>query len=176
VYLQEQQATALPKSPLDAAIGYALRNWAALIRYTENGRLKIDNNGRNKHCGPSCSAGSFDVIFASHVLEHLPSPTGIFERFAMLLRRGGSLFTFVPNCGGCSARELGVKWGPMCCEKHPLALDGAFFHHALPKYGFSVRTMSDPYNLDDLMRPNAPVDEGAELSGDELMVWAKKSA
>jgi SAM-dependent methyltransferase len=120
--------------------------------------------------------GTFDLIFASHVLEHLPSPTGIFERFAMLLRRGGSLLAFVPNCGGRSARELGVKWGPMCCEKHPLALDSAFFHYALPKYGFSVRTMSDPYNPDDLMRPNAPVDEDAELSGDELMVWAKKSA
>jgi hypothetical protein len=31
-YLQEQQAAALPKSPLGAAIGYALRNWAALTR------------------------------------------------------------------------------------------------------------------------------------------------
>jgi transposase len=44
-YLQEQQAAALPKSPLAAAIGYALRNWTALIRYTEDGRLKVDNNG-----------------------------------------------------------------------------------------------------------------------------------
>ena len=44
-YLQEQQATALPKSPLAAAIGYALRNWTALSRYTEDGRLKLDNNG-----------------------------------------------------------------------------------------------------------------------------------
>ena len=44
-YLQEQQAAALPKSPLGAAIGYALRNWVALTRYAEDGRLKIDNNG-----------------------------------------------------------------------------------------------------------------------------------
>jgi transposase len=44
-YLQSQQATALPKSPLGAAIGYTLRNWAALTRYTEDGRLKADNNG-----------------------------------------------------------------------------------------------------------------------------------
>jgi transposase len=35
----------LPKSPLGTAIGYALRNWGTLTRYTEDGRLKIENNG-----------------------------------------------------------------------------------------------------------------------------------
>lgn len=32
-----------PKSPLGLAITYALNHWRALIRYTENGMLKIDN-------------------------------------------------------------------------------------------------------------------------------------
>ena len=53
-YLQEQQATALPKSPLGAAIGYELRNWVALTRYTEDGRLKIDNNGAEQALRPTC--------------------------------------------------------------------------------------------------------------------------
>jgi len=52
VYLQEQQATALPKSPLGTAVGYALRNCAALTRYTEDGRLKIDNNGAEQALRP----------------------------------------------------------------------------------------------------------------------------
>lgn len=34
----------LPKSPMGLAIGYALRNEAALRRYCEDGRLAIDNN------------------------------------------------------------------------------------------------------------------------------------
>jgi transposase len=51
-YLQEQQAAVLPKSPLGAAIGYALRNWVALTRYTEDGRLKIDNNGAEQALRP----------------------------------------------------------------------------------------------------------------------------
>ena len=34
----------LPKSPMAEAIGYALNNWSALIRYTEAGFLSIDNN------------------------------------------------------------------------------------------------------------------------------------
>jgi transposase len=34
----------LPKSPMAEAMGYALNNWSALIRYTEAGFLSIDNN------------------------------------------------------------------------------------------------------------------------------------
>jgi transposase len=43
-WLEEQRAQALPKSPIAEAIGYALNNWTALIRYTEAGFLAIDNN------------------------------------------------------------------------------------------------------------------------------------
>src|SRR5262245_21347323 len=43
-WLVGQQAQALPKSPLGEAVGYALSNWAALVRYTEQGYLAIDNN------------------------------------------------------------------------------------------------------------------------------------
>lgn len=34
----------LPKSPLGGAVTYALNQWQALCRYTEDGRLDIDNN------------------------------------------------------------------------------------------------------------------------------------
>ncbi len=51
-YLQEQQTTALPKSPLGAAAGYALRDGVALARYTDDGRLKIDNNGAEQALRP----------------------------------------------------------------------------------------------------------------------------
>jgi transposase len=43
-WLVEQHAQVLPKSPMAEAIGYALNNWTALIRYTEAGFLSIDNN------------------------------------------------------------------------------------------------------------------------------------
>jgi hypothetical protein len=51
-YLEEQHPTALPKSPLGSAVGYALRNWTALTRYHEDGRLKIDNNGAEQALRP----------------------------------------------------------------------------------------------------------------------------
>jgi transposase len=43
-WLVEQRAQVLPKSPMADAMGYALNNWTALIRYTEAGFLEIDNN------------------------------------------------------------------------------------------------------------------------------------
>ncbi len=43
-WLEEQRSQVLPKSPLAEAVGYALNNWTALVRYTEAGFLDIDNN------------------------------------------------------------------------------------------------------------------------------------
>jgi transposase len=42
--LAELENRALPKSALGKAVGYALNQWQALRRYTEDGRLSIDNN------------------------------------------------------------------------------------------------------------------------------------
>jgi hypothetical protein len=44
VRLVEMRQQMLPKSPLGEAVGYALSNWEALMRYTEQGYLSIDNN------------------------------------------------------------------------------------------------------------------------------------
>jgi transposase len=43
-WLGAQRPEVLPKSPMAEALGYALNNWAALVRYTEAGFLAIDNN------------------------------------------------------------------------------------------------------------------------------------
>jgi transposase len=43
-WLGEERPRALPKSALGQAVGYALNNWAALVRYLEQGYLSIDNN------------------------------------------------------------------------------------------------------------------------------------
>ena len=40
--------TCLPKSPLADALGYVRRQWTALTRYVEDGRLAIDNNAAER--------------------------------------------------------------------------------------------------------------------------------
>lgn len=44
VWLGAESKDALPKSPLGGAIGYVLNRWEAFVRYTEDGRLSVDNN------------------------------------------------------------------------------------------------------------------------------------
>lgn len=43
-YLVELERCSLPKSALGKAVSYACNQWQALRRYTEDGRLSIDNN------------------------------------------------------------------------------------------------------------------------------------
>lgn len=48
IYLEREQLQVLPKSPIGQAIHYALSNWDALLRYTEDGDLEIDNGGAER--------------------------------------------------------------------------------------------------------------------------------
>src|SRR4051794_33719688 len=47
-WLEGVHAQVLPKSPMGEAIGYALNQKAALMRYTEQGFLEIDNNASER--------------------------------------------------------------------------------------------------------------------------------
>jgi transposase len=42
--MKEEQTKVLPKSPIGKALTYCLKRWDKLCRYTDNGRLSIDNN------------------------------------------------------------------------------------------------------------------------------------
>ncbi|HEY4759110.1 MAG TPA: class I SAM-dependent methyltransferase [Thermoguttaceae bacterium] len=113
---------------------------------------------------------SFDVIFCNHVLEHLPTPRIAFKIFDHLLAAEGTLFVFVPNCGGTNASRLGVRWGPMIGEKHVLALNAEFISKALQDFNFSPIFSSSPYGNTALNHVGL---EGT-LLGDELMVAARR--
>lgn len=51
-YLQTEKPKVLPKSPMGVAIDYTLSNWEALLRYTEDGDLEIDNNAAERSLRP----------------------------------------------------------------------------------------------------------------------------
>lgn len=47
-WLDEQQLNVLPKSPIGAAMAYALNHWTALARYLDDGVIAIDNNAAER--------------------------------------------------------------------------------------------------------------------------------
>jgi len=53
------------------------------------------------------AAGSFDVISAFHVLEHVPGPVAVARRMLEWLAPGGLVIIEVPNAGGLGASLFG---------------------------------------------------------------------
>ena len=51
-WLEEQLRELAPKTPTAKAIVYVLNHWEALRRYTEDGRLEIDNNRSERAIRP----------------------------------------------------------------------------------------------------------------------------
>jgi SAM-dependent methyltransferase len=66
------------------------------------------------HTGSLESAGfeaaSFDMIHASHLIEHLNEPGLFLDEVSRLLSPGGALVLTTPNVDGFQARLLGGEW------------------------------------------------------------------
>lgn len=65
LWLIGQQAQVLPRSPIAQAIGYALNQWPALIVYTTDARLSIDNNVAERALR-RVAVGRKNWLFAGH--------------------------------------------------------------------------------------------------------------
>jgi 2-polyprenyl-3-methyl-5-hydroxy-6-metoxy-1,4-benzoquinol methylase len=81
--------------------------------------------------------GPFDAIFANHVLEHLPDVRSAMAFFRNLLRPGGYLLAFVPDCSGCdTAAGFAEKRAFAFGEAHTIAFDQQYFQRNLHVFGF----------------------------------------
>ncbi|MDR3191575.1 MAG: class I SAM-dependent methyltransferase [Treponema sp.] len=72
-------------------------------------------------------AASFDVVLASHLIEHLNDPAGFVAEVYRILVPGGRFLATTPNISGFQARLFGSRWR------------SAIFDHL---YLFSVKTLS----------------------------------
>jgi SAM-dependent methyltransferase len=113
--------------------------------------------------------GSFDAIFSSHVLEHLPALGSVFKEFHRLLRPGGQLLILVPNCGN-GIGGLRGDWKPIVGEKHSMAFDTVFFRGALPRHGFScvIATANGAHDYGAIAQhflrgESSAIEEGSEI-------------
>lgn len=120
-------------------------------------------------------AGSFDVVFSNHVVEHLPNIAAVFPLLTRLLKENGFVFHVLPNFMGKKARSgYWLKW---IGEDHPIAPAMPFFEFAIPRAGLTKPVFgSSPF--DDQMAGMLKDGSGAALSteGDELLVFAQKIA
>lgn len=81
-WMKEQYMQSLPKSPIGKALGYSIERWDTLSRYTEDGRLNIDNNPVENSIRP-VAVGRKNYLFSgSHEAA----------------RRSGMLYSLLGTC------------------------------------------------------------------------------
>jgi 2-polyprenyl-3-methyl-5-hydroxy-6-metoxy-1,4-benzoquinol methylase len=89
----------------EAAVAQARANGHQAVA----GRFEVDTALPN---------GSFDLIVASHVIEHVADPIAFAKRAAELLRPGGLFMFATPNVDSFDVRRFGRYWGGWHFPRH----------------------------------------------------------
>jgi SAM-dependent methyltransferase len=83
---------------------------------------KASRFGGPVHVGDADAApfppGSFDVVSAFHVLEHVVDPVALLRRMIGWLAPGGLVIVEVPNAGGAGAAVFGRAWSGLDLPRH----------------------------------------------------------
>lgn len=80
--------------------------------------------------------GSFDVVTAIEVLEHVTAPREEAERVHSLLRRGGALYLTTPNFNALTRRLLRSRWRVIEYPEHLNLFTPQTLHRLLSSVGF----------------------------------------
>lgn len=83
----------------------------------------------------------YDMIFMSHVLEHIVHPMEQFKKVREVLNPGGQLMIIVPNAGSFSARLFGKFWGYWQVPVHITHFTEASLRYVVEQNGFRVKSV-----------------------------------
>jgi cyclopropane fatty-acyl-phospholipid synthase-like methyltransferase len=111
----------------------------------------------------------FDIFFASHVLEHVPSPLKVLEFATSIVRPGGWIVILAPNGSRHFRAKKGKDWDHLWGMVHPNFLDEVFFQHV---FSASLLVCSDEYDVSVIEKwANFPkAVEITSLEGSEILV------
>ena len=93
----------------------------------------------------SFEAGSFDLIFMYHVIEHLPEPVDALLRASALLRPGGNLVLGTPDFDSGCARRYGNQYRMLHDPTHISLFSNDSMHRCLRDIGFHIEQVEYPY-------------------------------
>jgi SAM-dependent methyltransferase len=94
---------------------------------------------------PQIQEQQYDVIFGSHLIEHLTEPGAFLEHAASLLRPGGLLVLVTPNIRSLLSRASGRRWVSYKIPEHVSYYDPRTITGLLDRAGFSVRAVDSAY-------------------------------
>lgn len=80
---------------------------------------------------------SFDVILASHLIEHLNNPGAFVQEVCRILKRGGCFYITTPDISGLQARLFQSRWRSAIFD-HLYLFSAKTLTELLERSGFSV--------------------------------------
>ena len=110
---------------------------------------------------PEIQDQKYDVIFGSHLIEHLTEPSEFLREAGRLLRPGGLVVMVTPNIKSLLARVSGSRWVSFKIPEHVSYYDPATITTLLNRTGYTVRAVDSAYQYYALPfvstpRPGAP--------------------
>ncbi|MEZ5245672.1 MAG: class I SAM-dependent methyltransferase [Acidimicrobiales bacterium] len=83
--------------------------------------------------------GTYDVVTAFSVIEHVADPAGMLSQLTARLRPGGLLVVATPNPGCIQRRVKGIRrWGMVCPPHHLNIFTSRGLERLLARAGFTV--------------------------------------
>lgn len=121
---------------------------------------------------------SFDCMFSSHVLEHVPAPREAFQLASRILRPGGLFVAFTPNgseaCRQAHQAEFDHSWGRL----HPLYINAEYLQQHFQDVPWLLTSSGygQPYDLGVLSSWNNESQQVHDVSGRELLMVIRPRA
>jgi len=143
-----------------------------------------DVRGVDVYIGTLQEAGledsSFDIVHASHLIEHLNQPGEFLRRVHLLLKPGGRVLLTTPNCSGFQARLFGGAWRSAIAD-HMFLFSKQTLSRLLEKNGFEIEKIKTWGGIAAGIAP-APLKRLLDRSvkkagwGDVMIIRARKPA
>jgi 2-polyprenyl-3-methyl-5-hydroxy-6-metoxy-1,4-benzoquinol methylase len=111
--------------------------------------------------------GTFDVVTAFEVFEHLRDPTEVSNIIAHLLRPGGLLYCTTPNFNALSRRLLRARWSVIEYPEHLVYYTPRTIKRWLERDGFAVNRVTTSGLSFARLRAGMPVPSETSSYGDE---------
>jgi SAM-dependent methyltransferase len=120
-------------------------------------------------------AGTFDLVFSSHVLEHVPAVAATLGRMRELLKPGGLLVILTPNGSAAYRKREPIFWRKAWGLKHPYFLDDGYYRSFFADWPYYLA--SGPADLEQVRVWAASSEQRmGDLGCSELRLIARKTA